>query len=437
MSAISLDEKKGVLQVLSYDGSSAKEESTSLSCFSEKSVTANPLEFFRTGSNHSYSNGGRVSYDGDCNNNLVISFYNQNKLINVRNAFILAGDSHIKIMPVFGLQEVISKGRRILSGKRINYHIPERVLKKENLPKLNLDKLIEEIEEGYKIRPRKVLRIPAGRSKRGVYHVIGENGQEYIFKYRGENKMQAELISTVLSKVQTFFPKIYSREDGSGYTSVIEGRLYGLEDYVHGSSRERNLDYFSLLGSHIALLHEQLSHFAQENKSAGRMLSERAEHFNESSIASVYLDLAKNDEEHCILLSELDKIIDEEVTSKVRSLPNFLVHRDLNHSNIVWMGDNLKIIDSESLGVAERVIEFVPALLLQGNRNRPNYVRGSLQEIVNAYSKSNNLSNEEIALLPGLLKFSLIRYYVVRNIRRKIGEEGELDKLKKDLNQID
>ena len=49
---------------------------------------------------------------------------------------------------------------------------------------------------------------------------------------------------------------------------------------------------------------------------------------------------------------------------------------------------------------------------------------------------TDSLCNDEELILPELLKYSLIRYYVVRNIRRKITKTRELDELRKDLNKI-
>lgn len=432
-----LDTKRGTLKILGYDGSSAEEESICLGSTTKNTTDPHHWEFFRTKSNHSYTRKGGVFYEGDCRNNLIISSYAQNRLVDVRNAFIFVGDSCIEISPISNLRAVISKGLEVLSSEKINYNIPERVFRRENLPEVALDKLSEEIKKKYGIEPRKVSGINSRRSKNGVYHIIGKNGHEYVVKYKGKNKTQAELISTTLAKVPIYFPRIYPREDCEGsYTFDIDGILYGLEDCVKGeSSKERNLNYFDLIGNHIALLHEQLSCFVQENTDLGEILLSRGESSSESNIASTYLDLAKNRGEHSLLLSQLEEIINESLSSNIRSLPKFLIHRDLNHSNIIWVGEDPKIIDSETIGISERINDFVAPLLLLGGMRQPKYLEGSLPKLIDSYNRFSKapLSKEERHLLPVLLKYYLLKYYVVRTIRRNMEEEGYLNELKKTL----
>ena len=66
-----------------------------------------------------------------------------------------------------------------------------------------------------------------------------------------------------MESIPDFFPKIYSRTDNFGYTSDMIDGWYGLESFIKGFNKERNLDYFSLLGGYINLLHQQLDSFSK------------------------------------------------------------------------------------------------------------------------------------------------------------------------------
>jgi len=238
-----------------------------------------------------------------------------------------------------------------------------------------------------------------------------------------------------MESIPDFFPKIYSRTDNFGYTSDMIDGWYGLESFIKGFNKERNLDYFSLLGGYINLLHQQLDSFSRSNNLES-LISEDS-YLSESNIASIFLDLLINSQKHDFLLSEIEKIIAENLSFKIKSLRKSLIHRDLNQSNILWIRETPKIIDSESIRIATRINEFIPALILKGNRNRPNYIKGSLSTLINSYNKvgRNILSKDEEDILPSLLKYSLLRYYVIRTIRRNIEKKDYLE-LEKDLNKL-
>jgi len=110
----------------------------------------------------------------------------------------------------------------------------------------------------------------------------------------------------------------------------------------------------------------------------------------------------------------------------------------LNWSNIFWDTNKPKIVDSESIGIYRRLEEFIAPLLLGENMARPNYVKDSLERMVENYNDSINesLFQEEENILRPLLKYSLLKYYVVRSIRRKIEDSEYLDILHKNLNEI-
>ena len=148
--------------------------------------------------------------------------------------------------------------------------------------------------------------------------------------------------------------------------------------------------------------------------------------------------MKNNPNKHGFLVDSLDEILREDFFGGLSKLSEALIHRDLNQSNIFWNMNNPKIVDSESIGIYRRLEEFIAPLLLGDNMARPNYIKDSLERIVENYNDSinNPLSQEEENALRPLLKYSLLKYYVVRSIRRKIEDPEYLDTLHKNLNAL-
>jgi Ser/Thr protein kinase RdoA (MazF antagonist) len=396
-------------------------------------------DFFREGSNHAYIQNGTISYKGDCNNNLIVSYNNKNVLTDIKNAFILARGSNVKTVPIFDLDNVIDKIRG-LSLPKIRYNIPAGVLGRENLPMRNLEEIADQVKQRYGINSENVSIISSGRSKKGgVYYVKGTGGHKYIMKYLSENKEQAELSCAALANSPIYFPKIYPRKDDVGYTFEMKDGVYNLQEYIEDDSpKRRNLGYFKLLGRHMALLHKQLSDFTEKNECVRKVLLSKGEFINESSMASIYLDLA-NYQKSNFLLSKLDEVINENLSVKVRGLSKSLIHRDLNYSNIIWKENIPKIIDSESIGFSSRIGEFISPILFKGNMKKPKYVKGSLSTLTNAYNLSvgKSLSKEEMKSLPYLVQYTLLRNFVIRRIRRGVGDESYFDETRKNLKRLE
>ncbi|MCH8945471.1 MAG: phosphotransferase [Nanoarchaeota archaeon] len=432
MPEIALDEKNSHLEIISYNGNS--EEIFRREC---NLTENNEWNFFRENDNCAYIRG-KIAYEGGCQNNLIISPYQSNNLNNVKNAFVFVGNSFIEISPISDISNSINKGKRKLSNQEISYHIPKSVSEMENLDKKDLRNLEQLIYKHYGIASEKITMMPSKSKNRGIYYLEDKKGERYVFKLRSKDKTRAELLSEIVESVPNLFPKNYRRLDSSSHVLELSDGLYGLESFVEGETKERNLDYFSLLGKNVGLLHRELVNFLRGHQKAREILNSPHSDLSESNIISAYLDLNVENSDKGFLLSELERIIDQDISYKTQNLTKSLIHKDLNQSNILWVGEGPVIIDSESIDFSTRINEFAPALLLQGNRNRPNYVRGSLQELVNYYNKTSNnsLSIEEESVLPALLKYSLIKYYVVRNIRRNVGEAKELEELEKDLNKI-
>ena len=309
MLTISQDTEEGMLEITSYRGNSGKIVTSQLEHFLGKAFPSKKWNFFRQENNHAYVKG-EVFYQKDCKNNVLISPYRNNRLINVTDAFIFVDDSFIEISPISNILNAINKGKRELSSQEINYHIPKTVFERENLIEKDVEELKREIKEKYGIKPKEISMICSGRTKNGIYYVKGENGEEYVLKFRGKDKEKAELLSQIAENIPNYFPPNFRREDSLDFTFEIGNELYGLEGFIRGTPlKSKNINYFSLLGTHMGLLHNQFSDFIKNNKIAGELLNSIEEHTSESNLISLYLDLSKEELEHKPLLSRLEEII--------------------------------------------------------------------------------------------------------------------------------
>lgn len=389
------------------------------------------LNFFREGNNHSYV-GGEITYKRGCGNNLVVSPYNINFLRDIENAFIFVENSFVEISPIYDLTGIVGRLRYHLVGNKVDYNIPISVLNRETLVEKCGSNLEKVLNESYGIVPKEIAPIPSKSKRGGIFYLVDGRGKKYVFKFKNKKEDRAEMLSEIVESIPGFFPRNYSRLDTQRYTGDMGDGWYGVESFVEGGTKERNLEYFSLMGKNIEKLHQEFEHFLRNRSKIDGFLDQPHSSLSESNLLSLYLDIFIDNSDE-FFLSELEGLIHRDFSSKARSLQQALIHRDLNQSNILWVENNPIIIDSESIGISEKLNEFIPALLLQGNRNRPSYVPNSMDSVLRFYR---GLSPEEELILPDLLKYSLIRYYVIRNIRRDFGESTELEKIKSDLNQI-
>lgn len=436
MVIIGKENKKSRLYIQDYNGST--EESTIVGGSSNKGSKDHIFNFQRKQSNHGYTSGKIFFYKGDCNNNLIVSTYESNFFRNVRNAFVLANEDGVEISPITNIQNAIFKGNQALSGK-INYFIPKNVLSRENLPAMSIKHLIEELKIKYGIVVGDINPALGGRSKNGIY-VLNQEKSKFVLKYRGDNKEGAESISRVLSVIEDYFPRTFPRIDETGrYTIEIGDNYFGLEEFIEERDKpDLNADYFYLLGDHIGRLHNSFSFFLSESPSLAKGL-QRKDSFNESNIISIYLDLMNNNpNKHGFLVDSLDKILEEDSVEVLPRLPRALIHRDLNWSNIFWDTNRPKIVDSESVGIYRRIEEFIAPLLLGENMARPDYIKDSLRRMVETYNNSIKvpLFPVENNTLKTLIKWSLLRYFVIRSIRRGIDDSEYLNILHKNLNEL-
>lgn len=377
--------------------------------------------FFREGSNHAYLSNGTINYEGICENNLIISSREINLLNDVKNSFIFSIGQYGETAPISDFERIKKIGLKILTENKIKYNVPLAVKKREELFDHGLNKIKAIIKNSYGINPSRINLISSGRTKFGKYFISDIDGKEYIFKYKGTNKKEIESNSKIIFKLDSYFPKIHERIDDPSFYAINMGDgLYGLEDFVRKDSmKERDLHYIDKVGKTIALLHNSLNN-SFGNKISHLEVSKRGEDFSESNLASMYLDITKYCFKSNLFIPFLKELINRDLSSRMRGLPDRIINGDVNSSNVLDGESNLIIIDSETFGLDKKLKEFISPLLLKGENSEPKYIDGGLPRIIEQYNKYSQepLSKEEISILPSLVQAATLKYYVVRNIRR-------------------
>ncbi len=432
MSEIMLNKKSKNLEINEYNGIQGEVYSPNL----RELLPLEKVNFFRSYNNHAYTQGN-IIYEGDCENNIIISPYN-NKLTNVKNAFILADKENVEVFPIQNLKEVLIKGKKALYKKNIEYHLPKSVFNKENIEMKSLDELKRILIENYGLKIIKSSLIKSRNKIGGTYYLEDNDKNKYVFKSRSGSNEYLETISKLMRSMPEFFPKVYFKMGSGSTITQDKDNVYVLESFIAGEERNRDLNYFSDIGKLIGRLHNEFSLILLNDEMFFKNTKSRKGVLSESNIASSYFDLSIKNNKHIFLTLEIEKLIDEKFILRVNQLPSCLTHGDLNASNIIWEDKSAKIIDSDSIKLSKRILDFIPALILKGNKDRPNYTCGSLENLIDSYNNSclNNLSKEELSILPKLLKYSLIRYYVVRSIRRNIKDDLYSRNLEKEINCI-
>jgi len=259
MAEVLINRDTNKLEISSYNGYSG--ETFRYSATSER--PPNELNFFREGNNHSYV-GGEITYKRGCENNLVVSPYKINFLKDIKNAFIFVEDSFVEISPIYDLEGIIGRLRYHLFGNKINYNIPSSVLNRENLGEKDRGNLERVLRESYEIVPKEIAPIPSRSKDRGIFYLMDERGKKYVFKFKNKKEGHAEILSEITKLIPDFFPRSYQRKDAQRYTVDMDDGWYGLESFVEGMTKERDLEYFSLVGKNIGKLHQQFEQLVEK-----------------------------------------------------------------------------------------------------------------------------------------------------------------------------
>lgn len=368
--------------------------------------------------NFAYTLGQKIFYSKECKNSLIISDSTEGSIEGKSDYALINKDGKEYLIPISEIEEILKISEDMIGSKRIFYQKPSSILEREVLIDLDEDFIKKNIFENYGISINSIKEIETKKGNHRVYE-ISSKGEKFMLKYHGKdlNLFSAQIN---LLKGNPLFPRIIASKNGA-FPIMVGDSIYYLEEFLDGSSLPQDISsYYNLVGKHITLIHNEFNKKFSLKNGLEKCLIQKGNPFSESNLISMKIDLGKNFQEYFSTENMISffKILE---TSEI-SLPSQIIHGDLNKSNLLWDGNEAKAIDFEMINLSKRINEFIPALLLGGNLSIPKYNSKSLNQISEGYKSHSNrgLTNEEINILPDLLKISLIKSYVIYNLRRNL-----------------
>jgi len=380
-----------------------------------KTRNSNEVNFYRVNDNFGYVQGN-ITFSENCSNNLVVSDEFDNEISNLSNSLVIIQNGNENIYPIKNFQESYERVISHLSGKEIRYNIPDKVFKRENLTRKSPKDLENLLLENYNFLTKEMREIKGRVKNNGVFQV--SNGEmNKIFKYFGDNRARIESIAEITMRLYPLFPLIERTNSGKHYVPLEDG-LYILEESVNGNfNAKRDLPYFRRMGETSALMHDKLLKLMEDSPNLGKELVSDTKYLSESNLISLAVDLSL--QRHSDISSNFQKF--GELKKGIVSLPDYFIHGDLNSSNVVETSKGLRFIDLERIKKSKRILEFESPLIFAGNMEVPVYVPDSMKNLIEGYNKgsSEKIKKSEKYLTKILMEYSLIKNFVIRNIRRK------------------
>jgi len=380
-----------------------------------KTRNSNEVNFYRVNDNFGYVQGN-ITFSGDCSNNLVVSDESVNKIRNLSNSLVIIQNGKEEFYPLNDFQESYERVISHLNEKEVRYNIPDKVFKRENLTRKSPKDLENLLLENYNFLTKEIREIKGRVKNNGVFQV--SNGEvNKIFKYFGDNVKRIESIAEITRELYPLFPLIERTNSGKHYL-LLEDELYILEEFVNGNfNAKRDLQYFRRIGETSALMHNELLQLIKENPNLGKELLSDTKYLSESNLISLAVDLSLQG--HSDISSNFQRF--EELKERIESLPDYFIHGDLNSSNVIETSEGLRFIDLERIKKSKRILEFESPLIFAGNMEVPVYVPESMKNLIEGYNKgsSEKIEDSEKHLTKILMEYSLIKNFVIRNIRRK------------------
>ena len=384
--------------------------------------------------NFFYTKGSEISCSLTCRNSLVISDENSGYIKGKNNYAIIKNKGKTKSIPISEIEIILNEIPTSLSKGKIFYKKPKSIYNRENLNHIELKKIENILAKCYGRNIKEISEIQNLKGLNRIYKIISTKNEKFIFKYRGNDANLFGAQAKILSEIK-YFPKIIPTLN-SNLNINFKGSIYALEEFLgEGKFSEPKERYFELIGKHMALMHNQINFFLKRNKYLESLLLQEGNFLSESNLISMRIDLNNENEKSDILLAEIYNLFNENLSEKLHSLPNQVIHGDLNRSNLIWDGKDTKIIDSENLRFSKRVKEFIPPLLFKGNFQHQVYTPNSIKEIISSYNlfSKNKLTQGEKDILPNLLKTYLIKLDIIYNLRRNKKNKSFRNQIIKDL----
>jgi Ser/Thr protein kinase RdoA (MazF antagonist) len=386
--------------------------------------------------NFAYTLGQKSVYSKSCKNSLIITDKKEGLIHGRSNHALIQNKGKSYLIPITKIDRILEVSEEMIGFEKIFYKKPNSILEREILIDFDEEFIRKNIFENYRIQIDSIKEIETKKGNHRVYEVSSEENKKFMLKYHGKDLKLFDAQIKILQG-NPFFPKIIPTKNLSSHLCFGDS-VYYLEDFVEGNPFPLNKDsYYNLAGKYLALLHNKFNKKIILTNNLESILSKESDNFSESNLVSMSIDLM-NSHNNESLLRELNSI-QETFSQRLNILPNQIIHGDLNKSNLIWQENTPTLIDFETIALSKRVNEFIPALLFEGNLSIPKYDPQSLKEILNSYNfhSHNKLTQNELVLLPDLLKISPIKSYVIYTLRRNLENESFKHQIEESLKTLE
>ena len=373
--------------------------------------------------NFFYTRGAIPVCNLDSHNSLIISNLEKGVIEGVNNYALIQDQNNIHTISITETEEIIDASFKILNNEKIFYKKPKSITKQENLKILGEEEIRQKILEHYNLEINDLFEIENKKGRSRIYKLVSKEKEGFILKYRGDNLELFEFQACLLNGI-AYFPRIVPTMHSNQHVVFNNNDIYALEEFMEGEKFPLDKEnYFRLVGKYLALMHNEFNLNIISKNGLEQALAQEGNFLSESNLVSMKIDL-RNNSSNQFFLKEIE-LFPKTLSQIVNSFPNQIIHGDLNKSNLIWNGNDAKIIDSENIRFSKRIRDFIPALLFEGNLDIPSYTPNSLKELTDSYDIYSNqkLSENEKNLIPELLKFSLIKSYVIYVLRRNLEDE--------------
>jgi Ser/Thr protein kinase RdoA (MazF antagonist) len=367
--------------------------------------------------NFFYTKGEAPLCDLDCHNSIIVSNLEEGSVKGISNHALIKDKGKSYLIPITEIDEIVKVSSVILNKEKIFYKKPKSISERESLRYLSKEEIKQKILDNYNLDIDRLSEMKNKKGQNRIYKLISKEDEEFILKYRGNNLDLFDAQFKLLEGL-TYFPKIIPTLNSHSHV-LFDKNIYAVEEFIKGKKFPlNNANYFDILGKNLAFMHNDIFSKTRKDKNLEDSLVQEGDFLNESNLISVQIDL-RNNLGNDFLLKEIE-LFSKDTVQRLRSLPDQIIHGDLNRSNLIWNGNNVKMIDSENIRFSKRIREFIPILLFKGNFQIPNYIQNSAIELLKSYNSysNNKLSKNEWSVIPELLKFSLVKLYAIYNLRR-------------------
>lgn len=372
--------------------------------------------------NFAYTLGQKQVYSKCCKNSLIITDSTKGSIEGKSDYALINKDGKEYLIPISEIEKILEMSENMIGSERIFYKKPNSIFEIQNLKAFGEKEIKQKILEGYNLEVKNLFEVRTKKGNNRVYKVISNENKEFMLKYQGKNQELFESQASFLKGIFSF-PRIMPTIDSKPFI-LFQENIYALEEFIGGERFPLDKEnYFGLVGKHLALIHNEFDKRIIPKKHLEKILIHEGNPLNESNLISMQIDLeTMQDNEY--FLKEMASFPDA-LVQIVNSFPDQIIHGDLNKSNLIWNGNNATTIDSETIQFSKRIRDFIPVLLFEGNLSIPSYTSNSLKELIDSYDlhSTKELSKDEKNILPEILKFSLIKSYVIYVLRRNLEDE--------------